>query len=226
MQAARFASPLVVSLAVISACSDDVSTPLAASWLEWADSVTAGVSFGVRVSGLMSETPTSLRIHVNVDRDTITIEPYSVERPCRHTCPDVLRGFDTLVWVPVIAATTPRTVVIRATSPLEPLQTPWPLRTFGTITVSVDTPVVPHMRSVGMASGSGDTAGCYLVRPLSAAPVYVSADQPPAWAPGFVGFVFGRTDPVFRSACRDDAFVIQVDSIIYMTTPRLGHAPR
>jgi len=81
------------------------------------------------------------------------------------------------------------------------------------------------MRSVGMASGSGDTAGCYLVRPLSAAPVYVSADQPPAWAPGFVGFVFGRTDPVLRSACRDDAFVIQVDSIIYMTTPRLGYAP-
>jgi len=220
MHAARFASPFVVSLAVISACTDDVSTPLAASWLEWADSVTVGVPFGVRVSGLMSETLTSLRIRVSVARDTITILPYSVERPCRHTCPDVLRGFDTLVWVPAIASTTPRTVVIRATSPLEPLETPWPLRTFGTITVSVDTPVVPHMRSVGMASGSGDTAGCYLVRPLSAAPVYVSADQPPAWAPGFVGFVYGRTDPVLRSACRDDAYVIQVDSILRVATPR------
>jgi len=220
MHSARFHSVLVVSLAVISACSEDVSTPLAAAWLEWSDSVSAGVPFGVRVSGLFSENPASLRIRVTVARDTVAIQPYSVEPPCRQNCPDVLRGFDTLVWVPAIAGTAPRTVVIRATSPLDPLETPWPLRTFGTITVAVDTPVAPQMRSVGMASGSGDTAGCYLVRPLSAAPVYVSADQPPAWAPGFVGFAYGRTDPVLRSVCRDDAYVIQVDSILRVATPR------
>ena len=128
MHSARFHSVLVVSLAVISACSEDVSTPLAAAWLEWSDSVSAGVPFGVRVSGLFSENPASLRIRVTVARDTVAIQPYSVEPPCRQNCSDVLRGFDTLVWVPAIAGTAPRTVVIRATSPLDPLETPWPLR--------------------------------------------------------------------------------------------------
>ena len=76
MHSARFHSVLVVSLAVISACSEDVSTPLAASWLEWSDSVTAGAPFGVRVSGLISENPASLRIRVTVARDTVAIQPY------------------------------------------------------------------------------------------------------------------------------------------------------
>ena len=215
MNAARFASPLVVSLAVISACSNDVSTPLAASWLEWADSATAGVPFGVRVSGFGTENRASLRIHVTVVRDTITIWPYSLEARCRGVCLGVLRPYDTLVWVPAIAAAPTRNLVIRAPSHLHTLDAPWPVMTFGTITISADTPVTPHLRSVGIAVGSSDAAGCFLVTTITASlPIYVSADQPPAWAPGFHGFAYGRTDPVLRSTCRDGASVIQVDSII------------
>ena len=219
MCAIRFASLLSVALPAMSACGDDI-TPLTATWLEWSDSVTAGVPFGVVVSALTSQNPASIRIRVDVARDTITIAPYSVEPPCRGICPATLWGYDTLVWVPAIAATTTRTLVIRAPNGLDAVDPPWPLRTFGTITVAVDTPVAPHMRSVGLAVGNQQSAGCYLVRPLSIYHIYVSADTNPAWAPHFQGFVYGRTDPVLRSACLDDAFVIRVDSIISMATPR------
>lgn len=70
------------------------------------------------------------------------------------------------------------------------------------------------MRSVGVGSGFQDPAGCFMVIPASFSHVYVSADQSPTWAPEFRGFVYGRIDPVLRSTCLDDAYVIQVDSII------------
>ena len=212
MRATPFAPILLICLAGMSACGD-TSTPLAVTWLEWSDSVTAGVPFRVRTSGLMTDHPTSLRIYVTVARDTITIMPFSAEPPCRGVCAGAPGPYDTLVRIPAIRTTTSRTVVVRAPSDLHRLDPPFPPRTFGTITVSVAAPVAPHMRSVGMASGAG-AAGCYYVRPLSSAPLYVSADQSPAWAPGFIGFVYGRTDPVLRSACRDGAYVIQLDSII------------
>ena len=214
MTAARIASLLVVALAVIPACSDDVSTPVAVSWLEWADSVTAGVPFGVRVRGI-GASDAHVRITVHVRGDTVTIEPYSVAASsCGGTCtPPPLLMYDKLVWVSAIQTATPRTVTIRATSRWPALEQPWPLRTFGTVTVSPTVPVQPLMRSVGVGSGFQDSFGCFLVIPGPPFRVYISADQPPAWAPGFTGFVYGRVDPVLRSTCLDDAPVIKVDSI-------------
>lgn len=215
MRAARFASLLAVSLAVLPACDDDSAlTAVSASWLEWSDSVAAGVPFGVRLRGL-NAFASSLRIQVRVAGDTITIAPYSIARDCQFACnPTAVPWYDTLVWVPAITATTARTVVIRAPSAWHAIEPPWPLRTFGTITVSVDTPVAPHMRSVGVGSGFQDPSGCFMLIPASLFRVYVSADQTPTWAPEFTGFVYGRIDPVLRSTCLDDAYVIQVDSII------------
>ena len=214
MRAARFASLLVVSLAVLPACSDDVSTPVTVSWLEWADSVAGGVPFSVRVRG-MGATTADLRITVHVRGDTVTIEPYSVaSSSCGGTCtPPPLLEYDMLLGVPAIQTATPRTVTIRATSGWPALQQPWPLRTFGTVTVSPTVPVQPLTRSVGVASGFQDSFGCFLVLPGSFGP-YISADQHPAWAPGFNGFVYGRVDPELASTCLDDAPVIQVDSIV------------
>jgi hypothetical protein len=187
--------------------------PLAVSWLEWSDSVAAGVPFGVRVRG-MGAAASDVRITLHVRGDTVTIEPYSVALPCQVTCPPVaFLGFDTLVWVPAITATSPRTVTIRATSRWPALEQPWPLRTFGTVTVSPTVPVQPIMRSVGVASGFQDSFGCFIVIPGPPFRVYISADQAPAWAPGFTGFAYGRVDPVLASTCLDDALVIQVDSI-------------
>ena len=216
MRAARFASLLAVSLAVLPACDDDtVVTTIPPDWLEWSDSVVAGAPFGVRVRGINDAFASNLRVEVRVAGDTVTIVPYTVTREHRGPSnPTALPWYDTLVWVPAIAATTARTVTIRAPSVLHAIAPPWPLRTFGTITVSVDTPVAPHMHSVGIGSGFRDSFGCYMVDPASLFHRYVSADQPPAWAPGFTGFVYGRIDPVLRSACLDDAYVIQVDSII------------
>ena len=87
------------------------------------------------------------------------------------------------------------------------------LRTFGALIVSPDTVVQPLMRSVGVGSGMQDALGCYVISHIPLRRL-VSADQSPAWAPGFTGFVYGRIDPVLRSTCLDDAYVIQVDSII------------
>lgn len=198
-------------LSVFAACDDDSRiTPLAASWLEWADSVTAGVSFGVRVYGLMDAESRDLRVRITTSGDTLTIEPYSVATLVR----DQVFPYDTLVWVPAIAAAAPRTVVLRAPSRWPASQSPWPLRTFGTLTVSPDTVIGSLTHSVGMGEGFRDSfSGCFLVVPSSPSRLYVSADQTPDWAPGFTGFVYGRIDPFLLSACLDDAPVIQVDSI-------------
>lgn len=220
MNATRFASLLAVSLAVLPACDDAVVlTPITPDWLEWADSAVAGAPFGVHVRGINDADPSNIRIEVRVTGDTVTIVPYMVvtRQPWFGPNPAALRplpAYDTLVWVPAFSATTARTVVIRAPSGWHAGVPPWPVRTLGTITISVDTPVAPHMRSVGVGSGFQGSSGCYLVNPASIRERYVSADQPPAWAPGFTGFVYGRIDPVLRSVCLDDAYVIQIDSII------------
>jgi hypothetical protein len=214
MRAARFTSLLVVSLAVFAACDKNSPlTPLSAAWLEWSDSVVAGAPFGVRVKGIGSVS--DVRIQVRVQRDTIVIEPYTVAQPCRAYCPPVaFVVYDTLVWVPGIAATSARTVTLRASSDFHAVTgPPWPLRTFGTLIVSPTAPVQPLMRSVGVGSGFRDALGCYFVIPGTPFRRYISADQTPDWAPGFTGFVYGRVDPVLRSTCLDDALVIQVDSI-------------
>lgn len=215
MRAARFASLLVVSVAVLSACDDDSAvTPLSASWLEWSDSVAAGPPFGVHLYGRMGVEPRNLRVHVRRNGDTVTIEPYSVGPPCEIGCARALFAYDTLVWVPGIVTSTPRTVVLRAPKDASVPAPPWPLRTFGALTVSPAVPVQPLMHSVGVGSGFQRSPGCFVVTPIERSRVYISAEQPPAWAPGFAGFVYGRIDPVLRSVCLDDAYVIQVDSII------------
>jgi len=218
MRAARFASLLAVSLAVLPACDDSnaAATPLSVDWLEWSDSVVAGAPFGVRVRGMGAGT-SDVRVTLRVRGDTVAIEAYSVALPCRTTCPPIaLPAYDTLVWVSAIDAASPRTVTIRATSRWPALEQPWPLRTFGTVTVSPTVPVQPLQRSVGVASGFQDSFGCFIVIPGPPFRVYISADQAPAWAPGFTGFAYGRVDPVLQSTCLDDAPVIRVDSITSM----------
>ena len=215
MRAARFASLLAVSLAVLPACQDDSAvTPLSASWLEWSDSVAAGAPFGVRVYGVTSGDQRYLRVRVQVANDTLTIEPFSVAPPCRDMCPLGLGLYDTLVWVPAITAASPRFIAVRATNHWQAAGPPWPLRTFGALIVSPTVPVQPLMRSVGVGSGFERSIGCFVVSPLEGARVYISKDQPPDWAPGFTGFLYGRVDPVLRSTCLDDAPVIRVDSIV------------
>lgn len=220
MRATRFASVLSVSLAVLPACGDDtVLTPITPDWLEWSDSAAAGAPFGIRMRGINDASRSNLRIEVRVAGDTVTIVPYIISRkdlfgPLRPRNPSAIQWYDTLVWVPAVSATSARTLVIRAPSTLHAVEAPWPLRTFGTITVSVDTPVAPHMRAVGAGWGFQQTSGCFMVVPASLFHTYVSADQAPTWAPEFRGFMYGRIDPVLRSTCLDDAYVIQVDSII------------
>jgi hypothetical protein len=217
MRAVRFASLLAFSLAVLPACDDsNTVAPLAVQWLEWSDSVVAGAPFGVRVRG-MGASVSDVRITLRVRGDTVAIEAYSVAPPCGTTCPPVaLLVYDTLVWVPAIDAASPRAVTIRATSRWPALEQPWPLRTFGTVTVSPTAPVQPLMRSVGVASGFQDSFGCFIVIPGPPFLIYISADQAPAWAPGFTGFAYGRVDPVLQSTCLDGAPVIRVDSITSM----------
>lgn len=215
MRHLSFALVSAASLAALPACEDTQVVPMSARWLEWSDSAVAGAPFGVRIRGLDAFNK-DLRIVVRVAGDTVTIFPYSLVPDCRFHCvrnPGPVPWYDTLVWVPAFTAAAARTVTIRAPSAWQAAGPPWPLRTFGTMTVAVDTPVVPLMHSVGVGSGFKDSFGCFLVFPASLFQTYVSADQAPSWAPGFTGFVYGRIDPVLRSTCLDDAPVIQVDSI-------------
>src|SRR5436190_23448873 len=103
MRAARFASLLAVSLAVLPACDDsNTVAPLSVQWLEWSDSVVAGAPFGVRVRG-MGATVSPRTCSAIRTSDTEAIEAYSVAQPCRTTCPPIaLLAYDTLVWVPAI----------------------------------------------------------------------------------------------------------------------------
>jgi len=167
----------------------------------------------VHVYGVMAGKPASLRVRIRVDRDTVTIQPYSVEPPCHGNCLLVQFGYDTLVWVPAIATTVPRSVTIRASNSVQSVDGPWSLYTFGTLTVSPDTVVQPLMRSVGVGFGTQDALGCSIVVHEPGRRL-VSADQSPAWAPGFRGFIYGRVDPVTGSPCVLDAPVILVDSIV------------
>jgi hypothetical protein len=211
MRAARFAWLALTSLVVCAACDEDPRiTPLSASWLEWWDSVAPDAPFGVRVYGFMeAESHRYLRIQVTRRGDTVTIEPYSIGAPVR----DQAFVYDTLIWVPGITATAPRTVVLRAPSPWPAPEIPWPPRTFGSLTVSPVVPVAPLLRAAGVASGFQDLSGCFFVRPLPGLPMYVAADQSPSWAPEFTGFVYGRV--VFLlSTCLNGAPVIEVDSIV------------
>lgn len=212
MRAVRFAPLLFAGLAVLPACSDennDISEPLTVSWLEWADSVTAGVPFGVRVYGVILRSRDYLRILVQVNGDNVTIQPYSVGPPCNSACTSRFFVYDTLMWVPAIAATSPRTVTLWAPSSDASI-----VRRFGSLTVSSDTVVQPLTRSVGAGSGLRDSFGCYVIRRgLLLQSRLVSADQSPTWAPGFTGFVYGRVDPVLGSPCVLEAPVILVDSI-------------
>ena len=214
MRAARIASVLLVPLAFVPACSNDVpSKPLAVSWLEWSDSVTVGIPFGVRVYGEITQGRDFLRINVRVHGDTATIQPYSVAPPPCTGCAVSFFSYDTLVWVPAIAATAPRSVAVRAPTDGSRLVNAWPARTFGSLIVSPDTVVQPLTRSVGEGSGFQDSFGCYVINRLFHTRL-VSADQSPSWAPGFTGFVYGRVDPVAGSPCVLDAPVILVDSIV------------
>ena len=212
MRAVRFAPLLFAGLAVLPACSDeknDISEPLTVSWLEWADSVTSGVRFGVRVYGVILRSRGYLRIVVQVNGDNVTIRPYSVGPPCNSACLAQYFVYDTLMWVPAIAAPSPRTVTLWAPSSDAAI-----VRRFGSTIVSPDTVVQPLTRSVGAGYGLRDSFGCYVIsRGLLLKSRLVSADQSPTWAPGFTGFVYGRVDPVLGSPCVLDAPVILVDSI-------------
>jgi hypothetical protein len=167
------------------------------------------VPFGVRVYGVVLRSRDYLRILVQVNGDNVTIRPYSVAPPCNGACVSQYFVYDTLMWVPAMAATSPRTVTLGAPSSNASI-----VRRFGSTTVSPDTVVQPLTRSVGAGSGLRDSFGCYVIsRGVLLKSRLVSADQAPTWAPGFTGFVYGRVDPVLGSPCVLDAPVILVDSI-------------
>lgn len=197
----------------LTGCDESHAVPLSAEWLEWADSVTAGAPFGIRVSGEIGYPPKYI-VRVSVVGDTVTIAPYATA-PCHDVCPAVLYTYDTLVWVPAIAATSPRTITVRAIHGVPEDAPELPLRIFGTVVVTPDTPVVGMMHAVGRASGFQDSFGCFLIIPGPPFRVYISKDQAPPWAPGFTGFAYGRVDLSLASTCRDAVPVIQIDSIRY-----------
>jgi len=167
------------------------------------------VPFGVRVYGVVLRSRDYLRIVVEVNGDNITIRPYSLAPPCNSACLSRFFVYDTLMWVPAIAATSARTVTLWAPSSDASI-----VRRFGSLTVSPDTVVQPLTRSVVSGNGLRDSLGCYVIsRGLLLQSRLVSADQSPTWAPGFTGFVYGRVDPVLGSPCALEAPVILVDSI-------------
>lgn len=212
MRRSPFAALFLSCFTLLAACDEDPTIwPLRVVWLEWPDTVAAATAFPLRVVGPTSSDPKNVRLLVRADTASVSVEAYSVVPPCTPGCPPGFFFFDTTVQVPAIPAAAPRTILVRA----RPQDIPAPERVFGMLTVAPGAAARAANRAAGPASGFQDSFGCFIVMPAPLTVLYVEADQSPAWAPGFTGFVHARFDPALASSCTvlNTAPVVIVDSI-------------
>lgn len=211
MRRSRSAALFLTCFTLLAACDEDPQIwPLRVGWLEWPDTVVAATAFPLRVIGPTSSDPKNVRLVVRADTATVSVEAYSVAPPCTPGCPPGFFFFDTIVQVPAIPAAAPRTVALRARTQDILVQE----RLFGTLTAAPGAAARPANRAAGQASGFQDSFGCFIVVAAPFTLLYVDADQSPAWAPGFTGFVHARFDPALASTCMViTAPVVIVDSI-------------
>jgi hypothetical protein len=208
MRSASFVLLLVVPVA---ACSEPDTHVQAAqvSWMEWPAGVLAATPFTVRLSGYGASCVEVVKFVTTptVDQSAVTFEPYYLVTGRPGPCPldgtrldhavapslIVAPFFDTRADVPGLDAEYPRTYEIRAGTNVfaRPLTSVLAIRTFGDVTVRLDSVVASRLNAGGLATAVRDSLGCVTLHPFSVSPGYVIENPPADTAQYWFGFVRG-----------------------------------
>lgn len=184
--------PYVLILAGLTACESDLELQAAVvNWMEWPAEVRAATPFKVR---LVMPFPAChqwvFKPSVSVDQSAVTFAPYFLVEKGAPVClpspavgetsPVAYSALDTVSTAPGLAATTPRTYEMRATTFIA---TPGPgtdstPRTFGAVTVRPAEPDTSQHSAAGVVTLLWDIEGCGYIVPVGQFPVrYVLEDQ-------------------------------------------------
>ncbi len=173
----------VLSLSALVACTgpntDTVS--LEVNWMEWPAEVVTAQPFSVRLvlPDPFCTTVVALRAPATVDNSAVTFEPFALVRadpqrvcafPQASTTVVVYApsAWDTTVQVAGLAAGYPRTYELRATASVAATAvaaTALPERTFGSVTVRLDSATATRTNAGGLAWIAPDSLGCTRVAP-------------------------------------------------------------
>jgi hypothetical protein len=179
-------------------------------WLEWPAEVKSATSFQARAILLPPAClPHQFRPGRSVEQSAITFEPYWLVEPVRSVCPPTgpdhallpdIR-LDTLLAVPGLAASSPRTVEMRAATSA-PISEPV-IRTFGDVTVRPADPDTSRRNAAGRVTLRVDEQGCARIQPggfFYPVPEYVLEDQADTAGIAFA-FVRGYLHDVATPVC-------------------------
>ena len=182
MRPAVFAS--IVFIASIVACSgpDQDVAPATIQWLEWPAEVLAATPFEARI--VLSPPachPHTFRAGMTRDESAVTFAPYFLVKRKPLICPPTASAsdfapniaLDTLLTVPGLAASDPRTFEMRASASVEPPQPSAgagepPIRTFGDVIVQLAKPDTSRRNAAGRVMLQIDIEGCVRLVPVGA----------------------------------------------------------
>lgn len=160
------------------------TVPLDVNWMEWPAQVVAAQPFGVRL--LVPEPSCALVVALGapatIDNSAVTFEPFALVRNEPVVCafaasassPVPFYGArDTTIQVEGLAATYPRTYELRAAAyafASAATASALPVRTFGTVTVRLDSAPATRANAGGRAQVTRDALGCVRVAPQGVFP--------------------------------------------------------
>ena len=177
-----------LSLSVLAACTGPNTTtvPLDVNWMEWPAQVVAAQPFSVRLLVPLQSFCTSvidLRVPATIDNSAVTFAPFELVRGEPVYCPVAASASvpvypfpaarDTTVQVSGLATSYLRTYELRAAAEVfasTPTASALPERTFGTVTVRLDSATATHANAGGRAQITRDALGCTRVVPLGLFP--------------------------------------------------------
>lgn len=181
-----------LSLCALAACTgpNTDTVPLEVNWMEWPAQVVAAHPFSVRL--VLAEpfctTIVALRAPATVDNSAVTFAPFALVQPDpRKICavaasaslpvPDPFPGRDTTVQVAGLAASSARTYELRATASVAvpaAAASALPERTFGSVTVRIDSALATRANAGGLVWITRDSVGCTRATPQGLFPPPVS----------------------------------------------------
>ncbi len=205
----RLASFVLLLAAPVAACSSEPDTRIEAAqvtWMEWPAEVSAATPFTVRLVGYGVACVEVVKFVTkpSVDQSAVTFEPYFLltgqPQFCRldvpHQAIDLLVApfYDTPAAVPGLVAQFSRTYEIRAGTDAyarNALASPFPIRTFGEVTVRSAQVESGRVNGGGLAYATRDSLGCVTLSPYGIYPGYVVENPPADTAQYWSGFVRG-----------------------------------
>jgi hypothetical protein len=182
----------VLSLSAFAACTgpNANTVPLEVNWMEWPAQVVAAREFGVRLvlAQPFCTTVVARQARATVDNSAVTFEPFALVRNDPRTyCASPLASptvspvyaavWDTTVRIAGLAASYARTYELRATASVAApaaATSALPERTFGSVTVRLDSAPATRANAGGIVWIARDSLGCTRVTPQGLFPPQVS----------------------------------------------------